>query len=261
MIKSEPKYENLLNQKIEMVTKIHPDSKSSMHLYYDESMKTSEGSEILAYPSVTSVLDIVSYNKHLMGWANSLGFRRIKYEEELARLAQVGIYMHALAQQLVDTDAGTEPVFIKDPLTEYYVRKRIQGLQYRLRNETYETIATEAKVISHTHKIAGTIDWLSLFGNHITVSDFKSSRQMKEKFLLQLGGYFIILRDDYGIIPERGQILLCKEDRTTIHEFDQDILEEAGNAFLMILAYYNAHEKLITHITKEAVLKETVTGQ
>ena len=55
-------------EKVEMV------AIDGKHLYKNEEK---------CYPSVTTVLDIISYNKYIVKWANKLGFSRIDYEFEL----------------------------------------------------------------------------------------------------------------------------------------------------------------------------------
>ena len=71
---------------VELVTKY------GNHLYQSD-QKT--------YPSVTTILDCVAYNQHIVGWANYLGFKHIRYEDTLKQTADRGTYVHAFNQYYV----------------------------------------------------------------------------------------------------------------------------------------------------------------
>ena len=193
-----------------------------------------------SYPSVTTVLNLVSYNEFIVQWANSLGFRRIGYKSELQRTAKIGTALHAGAQSMIDPELDLHP-HVDDPLTDYYMRKRIQSLRERLEQEKpWRTIFTETTFCSREHGFAGTIDWFVEFRGMPTLADFKSSSGMREKQLLQLGGYYLLLTEN-GIRVDHSMILLCKEHNCEIHHFDEKILIRCGEIFLRVLEYYYDH--------------------
>lgn len=191
-----------------------------------------------SYPSVTTILGVVSYNKFIVRWANRLGFQHKDYEEALKQTADEGTLMHAGAQALVDPEHGAMPV-IKDALTEYYVRQRLDGLRLKLKfhEGNWSTIFTESPFVSDTYGIGGTLDWYSMWYGKKTLFDFKSSSGLRDKHLLQLGGYDLILQDN-GITIDQAGIILVKRDNCIINIFDRPIINELAKYFLTVKQYY-----------------------
>lgn len=199
-------------------------------------------SERIWYPSVTTILDVVSYNRFIAQWANNLGFRRVRYQDELDRTATLGTTVHALAQDFVDPMNSTG-IQITDPLLEYYARKRMDGFKARLKDEDYETIFTEKSFASETYQIGGTMDWFCTYREKKTLFDFKTASGLREKFIYQLGGYGLIL-DDNGIEWEQAGIILIQQNRSIINVFPKEIIQEAGEIFKLIYAYKKHHDKI-----------------
>ena len=204
----------------------------------------------VAYPSVTTILSTISYNKAIVSWANNLGFRHIRYEEELNRTADEGTFMHAFAQALVDPEHGCIPN-IRDPLTQYRVRQRAQGLNFKLKYHegNWKTIFTEKAFISRTYEIGGTLDWYASWYGKNTLFDFKSSSGLRSKHLLQLGGYDLILQDN-GIFIDQAGIILAKRDNCIINIIDRDTLTRCGEIFLKVKDWYYQNQEIET-ITRE----------
>ena len=196
------------------------------------------------YPSVTTVLDAISYNKAIVKWANHLGFNHVNYETELQRTATEGTYMHAMAQCIVDPEHGQVPT-IPDNITDYYVRKRIEGLRFKLNDAKghWDTVCTETPILSHHYKIGGTMDWLAHWYDKLTLFDFKSSSSLRLKHVIQLGGYNLMLEDN-GVCLDQAGIILCRKDRCIIKIIPKDILLQASQIFLVVYDYYNQHNYL-----------------
>lgn len=209
------------------------------------------GDEGQRYPSVTTVLDSVAYNKTIVGWANSLGFRHIKYEDELNRTAMEGTFMHAYAQCIVDPEKGKEPQIV-DPLTRYYVTQRVTNLRMKLdaHRGYWNTIFSEQPFISKTYEIGGTIDWYTEWYGKKTIFDFKSSRAVRDKHLLQLGGYYHGLIDN-GEEPEQAGIILVGRDLCTINLIDLPTLQRAAEMFDVVHHWYKVHQELDTVLTRD----------
>lgn len=211
------------------------------------------------YQSITTVLDAMGVAKPLMHWANSLGFRRIQYEVELQKSSEAGTALHAGAQHLVDPKAAPKLPKLKDPLMDYYMRKRLDCLKMRLDLEKpWKTIFTETTLFSKKYEIAGTIDWFCEFREHPTIADFKSASGMREKFLYQLGGYGLLM-DENGIYYERVAIFLCKEDNCIIHMFPREVVDEAKAFFLLVKQYGFNYEKVTDWIRDRQYLLDLPT--
>lgn len=214
---------------LEKLPDVKMDDSQGYHLYTDGS-----GS---CYPSVTTILHAVSYSEHIVRWANNLGFRHERYEDTLNRTAVEGTIMHALNQCFVDPDHGEIPS-IQDPMLLYYAKKRNENFRIFMKEHEghWKTFLTEHAFISHTYKMGGTTDWLADWHGKLTLFDYKSSSGLRQKHLLQLGGYLDLL-DDNGIHIDQAGILLCRRDRCIPHIFDRQIIEHCADIFRTVHRY------------------------
>lgn len=208
------------------------------------------------YPSVTTVLDIVAYSSHLMGWSNYLGFKKIRYEDVLNQAANRGTYVHAINQCYVDPAHGVMPR-IPNAGMESEVRNRSNNFLYELRKAKghWSTIFSETPFVSHTYQIGGTVDWYAEWYGKKTLFDFKTSSGLREKHIIQVGGYYYGLTDN-GISIDQACIILCKEDRCLFYFIDLPMLQRCGQIFFQIYEYYKSHEWLqqqITQLTKPII--------
>lgn len=214
---------------LEALPTVTMDDSQGIHLYTD-------GSGV-SYPSVTTILHVVSYSEHIVRWANNLGFRHERYDDALNKSALEGTIMHALNQCFVDPEHGSEP-YIQDPMILYYAKKRYENFRFFMKEHEghWKTTFTEKAFISHTYQMGGTTDWLAEWHGKLTLFDYKSSSGLRQKHLLQLGGYLDLL-DDNGIHIEQAGILLCKRDRCVPHIFEREIIEHCAEAFRTVHDY------------------------
>lgn len=196
------------------------------------------------YPSVTTILDAVAMSKDIARWANWLGFQRQRYDEALEKTAVEGSYAHQAAQCIVDPEHGTPPV-IRDAILDYYVRMRTKNLKMKLdcHRGCWDTIFTETAFVSHTYEIGGTMDWYAHWYGKKTLFDFKSSKAVRDKHLLQLGGYYLNLLDNGEEIDQAG-IILIGRDNCKINVFDKPTIIKASEWFLKVYDYYKVHDDI-----------------
>lgn len=225
---------------LENLPQVTMDDSQGCHMY-------SDGPNV-RYPSVTTILHAVSYSEHIVRWANNLGFRHERYEEVLNKTAVEGTIMHALNQTFVDPDHPGE-IMAADPMIAYYARKRHDNFRFFMKEHEghWKTILSERAFISHTYRMGGTTDWLCDWHGKLTLFDYKSSSGLRQKHLLQLGGYLDLL-DDNGIHIEQAGILLCKRDRCTPHIFEREIIEHCAEAFRTVHSYVERSKFLDTII-------------
>ncbi len=205
------------------------------------------------YPSVTTILDLFSYNQDLMGWANHLGFQRKSYKEELNRSADVGTWTHARVQKFVDPDSTPDLGEIADPLTRFKVQKRVNTFKEKISTYHYKTIFTEKSIVSPKLGFAGTLDWLCEFWKTLTLFDFKTSKAVRSKMLAQLAAYIMLLETELDIHPKQAGIILLGEDVCTLHTIQEREIAIGKEVFM---AYKEAFEK---HDMIEEILKTSVT--
>ena len=203
------------------------------------------------YPSVTTVLDLFSYNQNLMRWANALGFQRRNYIKELDKTAGIGTAVHQRLQKFVDPDNAPDPDEIKDPMFDYRVRKRVGNAVMKLKTYKFNTIASEKTLISAKLGFAGTLDWLTEFCEILTLFDFKTSKAIRSKMVAQLGGYSLLCKDLLDLEIPRAGIILCGEDKCTVNIIQRKELDIGEEAFLSFFDAYKKHNQ-IEEITEKS---------
>ena len=217
------------------------------HHMYQATQKT--------YPSVTTILDIVAYSQQLMNWANNLGFQGIRYSQALDQSAVRGTYVHETNQYYVDPNNAKLPR-ITDGLMEVEVRQRSNNFLYELRKAqgNWKTIFTETPFVSHTYEIGGTVDWFAEWYGKNTIFDYKTSSGLRDKHLLQVGGYYYGLTDN-GLTIDQACIILCRRDRCIFYMIEEEELKRLGEIFFQIYDYYKSHEWV-----HQLVLDKSKTG-
>lgn len=214
---------------------VHMKSLHDLHMYEHDG-KT--------YPSVTTVLQCVAYNRNIVDWANWLGLQHMNYAKTLDATAREGTLAHAHAQKLVDPENGAIPE-LADPLTEYYVKSRMRHFKEKI--DQYEgrwkTIYTEHPMVSHTYEIGGTMDWYAEWDGVPTLFDFKTSKGVRDKHLLQLGGYRLMMMDN-DLPVEQAGIIIIGRDFCRFSIFDIDTIKLASEWFLKVHEWYKIHQKL-----------------
>lgn len=190
----------------------------------------------IEYPSVTNILKILNKSS-LTGWANYMGFKRIKIEDVLKESSAVGTYVHYLAQcKVMNKD------FIRYDTNN---RKRLieVGMRYHSFLDFYnenEMIADfmEKSFISEKLKYAGTMDFCGMLNGKLTLLDFKTSRGFYDSMFMQLAGYNLLLKEN-DIHIENFAILLILPTGCKIRELTYEELIPYEKVFLKLLELYH----------------------
>ena len=199
-----------------------------MHIYEKDGKKL---------PSVTTIIHSLG-NEEIIKWANSLGFRHIKYEQELDKYAQNGTLIHELLRGEVDSNY-TPQVEYKDAMHRVEILGYITRFRNMIQNYEYETIFTEKTFISSELGYGGTIDWFANFFHKFNMlNDFKTRKAVRFSHLLQLGGYHNLLKEN-GIHIDGASIILCNKNISSLYPIGIKDLEWYGNAFQILANYYN----------------------
>lgn len=191
-------------------------------------------------PSVTTILQILG-NKEIIYWANRLGFRHIDYETELNRLADDGTLMHSVMQHIVDPSLANEPIHFRDKLEEEKYLKLAEKFSNMIKDYSYETIFTEKSFTSSKLGYGGTIDWFANMSGFNMINDFKSSKRVYMKHLLQLGGYYNLMTEN-GYSINGGSIILVNNKISSLYPINEDALKKLGEIFNCI---YFIHQNVI----------------
>ncbi len=174
-------------------------------------------------PSVTEVISILG-SPILMRWANSLGFRRIKYDAFMDSAATRGTICHEIIAHCIDR---SYPIEMRDLSENEF--KQICSYEKHIK-EFYSKCKfspsfMEKPFINPDLGYAGCPDY---YGDiqlpesppgydgvtkfHDVLIDWKTSKRPSEKHFLQLGGYSKLLKSD-GTIPKYYMIVDFHEDR------------------------------------------------
>lgn len=206
-----------------------------MHIYECE-----DGTKV---PSVTTILQILG-SKEINLWANSLGFRHIKYEEKLNQLAEDGTKMHSVVQHIVDPSLEDEVRF-NDPLEKEKYKKIGKRFEHMISIYNYDTKFTEKTFVSKELGYGGTIDWVANINGFNMLNDFKSSKQVYLKHLLQLGGYYNLLKENNFTI-DGASIILVNTKICAMFPISKADLEYFADLFNDLAKFYKGSPDDIT---------------
>lgn len=198
-----------------------------MHIYEKDGKK---------YPSVTTIIHILG-NDEIIRWANSLGFRHKKYDEELDKYAVRGTKVHDYLHSIVDPNY----TLVETP-KDIFEQKEIEAICSRfklfLMKYDWKTVFTEKTIISENLGYAGTLDWLAVINNFLLVNDFKTSKTVRFSMLLQLGGYNNLLKE-IGYNADGGSIILANNKLCSMYPINKTELEYYSEAFNKLAEYYH----------------------
>lgn len=202
-----------------------------MHIY------TLDG---IDYPSVTTVLSLISTDEALMKWANIMGFKHKDIEKIKNDSASFGTLIHAHLRGIVDDSFIDVPEF-KDSLEKYKVEKVKFNFNNYFKNISYNTIYTEKTIISKELGYAGTLDWMAIINELKFLNDFKTSKTIHDTMFLQLGGYYNLLHT-IGEDIDCGSIITINEKRCQMHPILKADLEYYGKLFNMLYEFYREYK-------------------
>lgn len=212
------------------------------------------------YPSVTTILKALG-NAGLLSWSNYLGFKHISYEKELDKYAKFGTLVHSHLEHIVNPDSKNEIIKPDNQLDEYVLDTILRRFTNYISLFDYKTIYSEYTLISESLGYAGTLDWVLEINNKRILCDFKTSKATRISMMLQLGGYYNLLRD-MGEDVDYAAILIVNENRCKFNFVDKVDLIEYAKYFDLIAKFYLESEwhkepkpKINTKVEKELMKK------
>jgi CRISPR/Cas system-associated exonuclease Cas4 (RecB family) len=191
------------------------------------------------FPSVTTIIHLISINDGLLNWANIMGFKRkyIKHIQEES--AAFGTLVHEQLQGMIDSNF-TESIIV-DKIKEYEINKVKNKFSDYFKDIEYKTINTELSLVSEIMEYGGTLDWLTkikINNKYETfLLDFKTSKSIKTTMYLQLGAYYLLLKEN-NINVDKAGIIIINERECSLYPIEKKILEEFGELFILLLNFY-----------------------
>lgn len=198
-----------------------------MHIY------TLDGIE---YPSVTTVLSVVTKDDALMKWANHMGFQHKDINDIKNEVTTFGTLVHSHLQQEVDLNF-CDAIPYKDAIEQYEVENIISRFKLYFKDIPYHTLATEKTIVSKELGYAGTLDWLVEMNGILFLNDFKTSKKIHDTMFLQLGGYFNLLKT-VDIHPKYASIIIVNNKTVSMNPITESQLEYYGEIFTLLYNFY-----------------------
>jgi len=202
------------------------------------------------YPSVTSIIHLISLNDGLMQWANYMGFKRKDIKAIQNESTAFGTLMHEYLRGEVD------PRYTKRIPYNVFEAKRINDVLDNFRpkyqKSKLKTIDTEMTIISPSMGYGGTLDWLCEKDNEIILSDFKTSKAVHSTMFLQLGAYSLLLKKEKNIIVDKASIIIANKNKCAFYPINRVTLDLYEDLFKMLLSFFVRWN----HIKCQGVMEE-----
>ena len=219
-----------------------------MHIY-----ECPDGKKV---PSVTTILQILG-SKEIIYWANRLGFRHIDYEAEMNTLADAGTKMHAMVQKIVDPNCAATVSF-KDQFEKERYDLLAMRFSNMIKDYSYNTVFTEKTFVSSKLGYGGTVDWFAEMSGFNMLNDFKSSKKVYMKHLLQLGGYYNLMTEN-GYDIHGGSIILVNDRLSSLYPVSRESLIKLGDVFNAITYVYSNVSDVMVPYDNDLLTKLKIT--
>lgn len=224
-----------MNEMVKLLDTIQPIESDSNYTYNG-----------VIVPRVTKIISKCIHSDSLMYWANSLGFKHQSYKKTLEEAANIGSHAHDNIDNYL-SDETYEAEEASMPHQSYNA--------YQSFLKWYSTICSIAsvRVIFHEKTLTckyfgGTLDGLYEINGKIYLVDYKTSKHITFKYILQLAAYRYMLRTELGIEIDGCIILQLSKDCISYNEFvlnfdninHLNYINDCEMGFLsLVFSYYN----------------------
>jgi len=189
-------------------------------------------------PRVTDIISYCSDQEAIIHWANSLGFRRLRYRDELDKAASIGTNTHEAIEIYLKTG-------IQSP-NNIPLQGFINWYNYIKSKNKVEVLKIEEPLIGSS--FGGTCDLLISVNDRVFIVDYKTSNKVRINHFLQLSAYRALMFELFGLVID-GVLVLHLDKKTPAYEeyvLDFTIgdhyifIENCYRTFLsMVYCYYN----------------------
>ena len=224
-----------MNEMVTLLDKIKPIETDSNYTYNG-----------IVVPRVTKIISKCIHSDSLMYWANSLGFKHQSYKKTLEEAANIGSHTHDNIDNFLSNE-NYEAEESSMPHQSYNAYQSFLKWFY-----TVSSIAN-VKVIFHEKTLTckyfgGTLDGLYEINGKIYLVDYKTSKHITFKYILQLAAYRYILERYHNIKIDGVGILLLNKFKIKTEEYildlsiqqNEDFMRQCEQTFLsLVYAYYN----------------------
>ncbi len=137
-------------------------------------------------PRVTVLLDTIKED-YLLQWANSLGWKRMSYSKTLQEYANIGTEVHNEIENFIKFgELGMSPGFMS--FKEWWDKL----------NQLNVITDVQSEVSMACHYFAGTTDLFFNANGKNCLVDFKTSKHISYKYIMQLAAYTYMMQTSTG---------------------------------------------------------------
>ena len=213
------------------------DALNSISFSIENKTSTYENNQGIIVPRVTEILSRMIHKDSLMYWANSLGFKGMRYKQVLENAATMGTLAHAAIER-----------YLKEKLE---TPTNIPFLGFMSWYNTITDVGFDVTPIKVEEKLTcnwfgGTMDCLMQIGDQFYLMDFKTSNHVTFTYFLQLAAYYYMLKLK-GIKVDGVIVLQLDKAEVGFKEYVLDLHNPEHNAFFahceetflaIVYAYY-----------------------
>lgn len=194
-------------------------------------------------PSVTEILHAMIHKDSLMYWANSLGFKGIRYGSYMVHASNIGTAAHSAIERYIKKKEKMESNIPFMGFLAWYENLIAGG-------NIVEILGSEVSLTCLW--FGGTCDCIIRINGKVYLVDFKTSNHISSSYFLQLGGYKYLVEQELNLIIDGGLIVL-QLNKTEIG-YDEyllladnpehyEFMEKSVVGFLsLVYAYYHVVE-------------------
>lgn len=175
-------------------------------------------------PRTSEIIKFIQDNEGIINWANSLGFKRINYKEELSKMADIGTYAHEMINNYINNfsnEVKELPLYLKSK-GENALSGFIQWWNDITPNNKVEIVKSEYKMCGERY--GGTLDLLVKINDELYLVDFKTSSTVKLTHFIQLVAYRELLKEVDDIDNIKG-LIVVKSSRTKYNYYEEKIID------------------------------------
>lgn len=200
-----------------------------MHsIYYNQN-----GKEV---PSVTTILKAVN-KPQLVQWAHFMGTRHVDIDALLDDSAFFGNCIHDYLESYFNHGYY---IPIEERLNIENYKKAVNNFKWFMKGKTFETIMTETARANELY--GGTLDFYGVLDGKKLLIDFKTSKQVYSTYLLQLGGYYGLIKDEVDV--EGAAILIVNAKKCMFYPVTLEQLEMYKVIFDKLVDFYIYYTKI-----------------
>lgn len=182
-------------------------------------------------PSVTTILQIIN-KPELVGWAHFMGTKQMSIDSILERASYFGNSIHDYLECYF-TGGCYIPIF-SELLDEEDYKKATNNFRCFMKGKTHDCILSEASRANNI--FGGTLDYYGEFNGKKMLIDFKTSKDVYPTYLLQLGGYYELIKNEVPV--EGAGILIVNKKQCVLREVTLEKLKRYGEMFYILTNFY-----------------------